>query len=214
MKALTSWELSRQLMLDELPRCNYSPGTVRYYIHAVTDFSKYFHRSPERLAPSHIREYQMHPFRDRKVPPGAIQSRCAALRFLFVKNLRRPCLLDEIPFPKRPRKLPAVRTTDEVAKLIDSARNLMHRTMPMTLYATGLRRAEFCHLTVTDIDSARMVIHVYQGKGSRDRDVLLTPKLLEILREYWPWMKPRAYLSPGMVNNSALPPGASRSYVE
>ena len=191
----------RQLMLDELQRRNYSPSTVRCYIHAVEDFSKYFHRSPERLGPSHIREYQVHLFRDRKLSPGTIQSRCAALRFLFVKTLRRPYLLDEIPFPKRPRKLPTVLSPEEVARLIDSARNLMHRTMLMTLYATGLRRAELCHLKVTDIDSERMVIHVHQGKGSRDRDVLLTPKLLETLREYWRWMKPKTYLFPGMVNN-------------
>jgi len=155
----------RQMMLDELQRRNYSPSTVRCYIHAVEEFSKHFHRSPERLGPSHIREYQVHLFRDRKLSPGTIQSRCAALRFLFVKTLRRPYLLDEIPLPKRPRKLPAVLNPEEVARLIDSARNLMHRTMLMTLYATGLRRAELCHLKVTDIDSKRMVIHVHQGKG-------------------------------------------------
>src|SRR6266567_8464114 len=170
-------------MLDELQRRNYSPSTVRCYIHAVEDFSKYFHRSPERLGPSHIREYQVHLFRDRKLSPGTIQSRCAALRFLYVKTLRRPYLHDEIPFPKRPRKLPTVLSPEEVARLIDSARNLMHRAMLMTLYATGLRRAELCHLKVTDIDSERMVIHVHQGKASRDRDVLLTPKLLDTLRD-------------------------------
>jgi integrase/recombinase XerD len=191
----------RQLMLDELQRRNYSPSTVCCYIHAVEDFSKYFHRSPERLGPSHIREYEVHLFRDRKLSAGTIQSRCAALRFLFVKTLRRSYLLDEIPFPKRPRKLPTVLSPEEVARLIDSARNLMHRAMLMTLYATGLRRAELCHLKVTDIDSERMVIHVHQGKGSRDRDVLLTAKLLDTLREYWRWMKPKTYLFPGMVNN-------------
>ena len=191
----------RQLMLDELQRRNYSPNPVRSYIHAVEDFSKYFHRSPERLGPSHIREYQVHLFRDRKLSPVTIQSRCAALRFLFVKALRRPYLLDKIPFPKRPKKLPTVLSPEEVARLIDSARNLMHRTMLMTLYATGLRRAELCHLKVSDIDSERMVIHVHQGKGSRDRDVLLTPKLLETLREYWRWMKPKTYLFPGTVKN-------------
>ena len=88
-----------------------------------------------------------------------------------------------------------------MARLIASAQNLMHRTMLMTLYATGLRRAELCHLKVSDIDSERMVIHVRQGKGGRDRDVLLTPKLLQTLREYWRWMKPRTYLFPGTVNN-------------
>ena len=98
---------------------------------------------------------------------------------------------------------PAISTHDheEVARLIASAQNLMHRTMLMMLYATGLRRAELCHLKVSDIDSERMVIHVRQGKGGRDRDVLLTPKLLETLREYWRWMKPKTYLFPGTVNN-------------
>jgi hypothetical protein len=132
----------RQLMLDELQRRNYSPSTVRCYIHAVEDFSKYFHRSPERLGPSHIRQYQVHLFRDRKLSAGTIQSRCAALRFLFVKTLRRPYLLDEIPFPKRPRKLPTVLSPEEITRLIESARNLMHRAMLMTLYATGLRRGQ------------------------------------------------------------------------
>jgi site-specific recombinase XerD len=166
----------------------------------VEDFAKYFHRSPERLGPSHIREYQVHLFRDRKLSARTIQSRCSALRFLFVKTLRRPYLPDEIPFPKCPRKLATVLSLEEVARLIDSARNLMHRTMLMILYATGLRRSELCHLKVSDIDSERMVIHVH-GKGSHERDVLLTPKLLETLREYWRWMKPKTFLFPGTVKN-------------
>jgi site-specific recombinase XerD len=167
----------------------------------VEDFAKYFHRSPYHLGPDHIRQYQVHLFRDRKLSPGTIGLRTCALRFLFVKTLRRPYLPDHIPFPKRPMRLPTVLSQEEVARLIDSARNLMHRAMLMTLYATGLRRAELCHLKVSDIDSERMVIHVRQGKGARDRDVLLTPKLLETLREYWRWMKPRTYLFPGTVKN-------------
>jgi len=92
----------RQLMLDELQRRNYSPSTVRCYIHAVEDLSRYFHRSPERLGPTHIREYQVHLFRDRKLSPGTIQSRCAALRFLFVKTLRRPTCSMRFLFPNAP----------------------------------------------------------------------------------------------------------------
>jgi integrase/recombinase XerD len=190
-------------MLDELQRRNYSQSTVRSYIYAVEDFAKYFHRSPERLGPEHIRQYQAYLFRERKLSAGTIEGRTAALRFLFVKTLRRPYLPDDIPFPKRQRRLPTILDQEEVARLIDSAANLMHRTMLMMLYATGLRRAEMCHLKVSDIDSKRMVIHVRQGKGGRDRDVLLTPKLLETLREYWSWMKPRTYLFPGTVRNWA-----------
>jgi site-specific recombinase XerD len=191
----------RQMMLDELQRRNYSQSTVRSYIFAVEDFTKHFHRSPERLGPEHIRQYQAYLFRERKLSPGTIEGRTAALRFLFIKTLRRPYLPDHIPFPKRPRRLPTILDQQEVAQLIDSAGNLMHRTMMMMLYATGLRRAEMCHLKVSDIDSKRMVIHVRQGKGGRDRDVLLTPKLLETLREYWRWMKPKTYLFPGTVKN-------------
>jgi len=191
----------RQLMLDELQRRNYSPNTVRSYIHAVEEFAKYFHRSPDQLGPDHIREYQVHLFRDRKLSPRTIEGRAAALRFLYVKTLRRSYLPDHIPFPKLHRRLPTVLSPEEVARLIDATGNLMYRAMVMTLYATGLRRAELCRLKVADLDSERMVIHVRQGKGGRDRDVLLSPKLLETLREYWRWMKPRTFLFPGMENN-------------
>ena len=111
------------------------------YIHAVEDFAKYFHRSPDRLGPDHIREYQVHLFRDRKLSPGTIAGRTAALRFLFVKTLRRPYLPDHIPFPKR-QQAAADRTQPGGGGAADRfGQNLMHRTMLMTLYATGLRRA-------------------------------------------------------------------------
>ena len=191
----------RRLMLDELQRRNYAQNTVRSYIHAVEDFARYFGKPPECLGAEHIREYQVHLFRDRKLAASTVEGRAAALRFLFVKTLRRPYLPDQIPFPKRGRRLPVVLSPEEVALLIDSARNLMHRAILMTLYATGLRRAELCRLKVTDIDSDRMMIHIREGKGGRDRDVLLSPKLLETLREYWRWMKPNTWLFPGMINN-------------
>ena len=191
----------RKSMLDELQRRNYAQNTVKSYIKAVEDFARYFGKPPERLGPEHIREYQVHLFRDRKLAASTVEGRAAALRFLFVKTLRRPYLPDQIPFPKRARRLPTVLSPDEVALLIDSARNLMHRAILMTLYATGVRRAELCRLKVADIDSSRMMIHVREGKGGRDRDVLLSPKLLETLREYWRWMKPKTFLFPGMIDN-------------
>src|SRR6202167_6500343 len=188
-------------MLDELQRRNDSPHTVRSYIHAVEAFATYFRRSPDQLGPDHIREYQVHLFRDCKLSPRTIEGQTAALRFLFVKTLGRAYLPDQIPFPKCHKRLPTVLSQEEVTRLIDSASSLMHRTMIMTLYATGARRAELCRLKVFDIDSERMVIHIQQGKGGRDRDVLLSAKLLRILREYWRWMKPKTYLFPGMENN-------------
>ena len=191
----------RQMMLDELQRRNYSPNTVRTYIHAIEDFARYFGRSPYRLGPEDIRQYQVHLFRERKLSAGTVEGRTAALRFLFVKTLKRPYIHDQIPFPKRQRPLPTVLSQDEVARLIDSAQSLMHRAMLMTLYGTGVRRAELCQLKVADVDSKRMVIRVRNGKGGRDRDVLLSDKLLETLREYWRWMKPKTYLFPGTVKN-------------
>ena len=191
----------RQLMLDELQRRNYSPETVRSYLHAVKEFARHFRRSPEQLGPDHVREYQVHLFRDRKLSARTIAGQTAALRFLFVKTLHRPYLPDALPFPKHSRRLPTVLSQEEVARLIDATGNLMHRAMVMRLYATGVRRAELCRLKVADIDSERMVLHIHEGKGGRDRDVPLSPKLLATLREYWRWMKPKTYLFPGMENN-------------
>src|ERR1700752_3949160 len=120
-------------MLDELQRRNYAQNTIRSYIHAVEDFAKYFRRSPERLGSNHIREYQVPLFRDCKLSAGTIEGRTAALRFLFVKTLRRPYLPDHIPFPKRQRRLPTILDQQEVARLIDSAGNLMYRNILMML---------------------------------------------------------------------------------
>jgi integrase/recombinase XerD len=143
----------RQKMLDELQRRNYSQNTVYTYLHAVEEFSRYFHRSPDKLGPDHIRQYQAYLFRERKLQAGTIACCSAALRFLYVKTLRRPYLLEHIPFPKCPRRLPVVLSPEEVQRVIDSAENLMRRTMVMTLYSTGIRCSELCHLKVSDLDS-------------------------------------------------------------
>ena len=116
-----------------------------------------------------------------------------------MKTLKRHYMLENIPLPKEPRTLPRVLSQGEVTTLIESASNLMHRAILMTLYATGMRRAELCQLKVSDIDKERMVIHIRQGKGQRDRDVDLSESLLETLREYWRWMKPKTYLFPGTI---------------
>src|SRR6266702_3683412 len=121
----------RQMMLDELQRRNYSPNTVRPYVHAVEEFARYFRRSPDRLGPDHVREYQVHLFRDRKLSPRTIEGQAAALRFLFVKTLRRAYLPDAIPFPKCHKRLSTSLRQEEVTRLIDSTANMMHRAMVM-----------------------------------------------------------------------------------
>src|SRR5438093_10244423 len=191
----------RKRMLEELQRRNYSPSTVRAYLYAVEEFARYFGKSPDKLNQEQLRQYQLHLLHDRKLTIGTIVGRIAALRFFFVRVLRRPYRQIDLIYPKRPERLPTVLSQEEVAQLIDSANNLLDYTMLMTLYATGMRRAELCRLKVEDIDSHRMMVHIRQGKRNCDRDVPLTPKLLETLREYWRWMKPKTYLFPGMVNN-------------
>jgi integrase/recombinase XerD len=190
----------RQKMLEELQRRNYSHRTAKTYVRIVRDFAEYFHQPPDKLGPEQIRQYQAHLFQSKKLAPATVSQYVSALRFLFIKTLRRHFLAEHIPFPKSRRRLPTVLSPEEVAQLIDSARNLYHRTLLMTLYSTAMRRAELCRLKVRDIDSQRMMIRIDQGKGSRDRDVPLSLKLLETLRVYWRWMKPTTYLFPGTVN--------------
>ena len=189
----------RRMMLEELERRNYSQHTTRYYIRTVEDFARHFHRPPDRLGLRHIREYQAELFQKRKLSPGTVTNRLAALRFFYVKTLKKAWSVAETPYPKKTHRLPTVLSQEEVARLIDGARNPFHRTLLITLYATGLRCAELARLKVSDVDSQRMVIHVRGGKGRKDRDVMLSPKLLEELRKHWRRLrrKPSDWLFPG-----------------
>ena len=189
----------RKMMLEELQRRNYAQNTIRSYIRIVEDFSRRFQRSPDRLEPKHIREYQSELFTKRKFAATTVTVYLAALRFFYTKTLKRAWSTAETPYPKRAFSLPTIRSQEEVAQLIDAARPPVHRTLLMTLYATGLRRAELARLKVTDIDSRRMVVHVQGGKGRQDRDVMLSPKLLGELRQHWHRLKPKPseWLFPG-----------------
>ncbi len=189
----------RKLMLEELQRLNYSDETIRSYIHSVEDFARYFNCSPDRLGPRHIREYQAELFRKRTLSAGSVAVRLAALRFFYCKTLKRAWSIADTPYPKKDHRLPAILSQEEVARLIQTAGTFFHRTLLMTLYATGARCAELTHLKFSDVDSKRMVIHIQGGKGRKDRDVMLSPKLLEELRAHWHRLrrKPRVWLFPG-----------------
>ncbi len=189
----------RKVMLEELQRRNYSEATTRCYIRTVEDFSRYFNRPPDRLGPGHIREYQAHLFSKKKLKPGTVTQRLAALRFFYIKTLKKAWSIAETPYPKKALRLPTILSQEEVARLIDAARTPHQRILLMTLYATGVRRAELARLKLSDIDSQRMVIHVQGGKGRKDRDVMLSSKLLEELREHWRRLrrKPSTWLFPG-----------------
>jgi site-specific recombinase XerD len=190
------------MMLEELQRRNYSQTTVNTYLKVVEDFARYFHRPPDELGKEQIRAYQVHLFQERKLGVRTVGLHTAALRFFFCKTLKRMYPVEEVPYPRAPRRLPIILTREEAIRLIDSASNLFHRAMLITMYSTGMRRAELCRLKVEDIDSTRMLIHIRQGKGGKDRDVPLSPKVLETLREYWRWMKPKTYMFPGTINGS------------
>ncbi len=189
----------RQKMLEELRRRNYSHRTATTYVRIVREFAEHFHKAPDKLGPEHIRQFQAHLFQTKKLSPFTVSQHVSALRFLFVKTLHRHFLTEYIPFPKCPKRLPTVLSPEEVTRLINASPNLYHRTLLTTLYSTALRRAELCRLKVRDVDSQRMMIRIEQGKGRRDRYVPLSPKLLETLRVYWRWMKPKTFLFPGTV---------------
>jgi integrase/recombinase XerD len=189
----------RKLMLEELERRNYSRETVRAYMAAVEDFARYFHRRPDQLGPDHIRQYQAYLFRERKLTPNSVTQRLGALRFFYIKTLQQSWSADLTPYPKKVLHLPSILSREEVNSLIEAAPTPFQRTLLMALYATGLRRAELARLKITDIDSARNVIHVRGGKGRKDRDVMLSQNLLEALREHWRSLrrKPAVWLFPG-----------------
>ena len=189
--------LLRKRMLDELQRRNYSQTTIRQYVLAVKQFAEYFRKSPEQLGGEEIRRFQLYLLKDKKLAPATVEGRMSALRFLYKKTLkRRDIAYDDLIFPKTPSKLPVVLTPEEVTRMIEAAESLLHRTILIVLYATGIRRTEASLLKVTDIDSERMVIHIRQGEGSRDRDVPMTSKLLDALREYFRGKRPKEYLFP------------------
>jgi site-specific recombinase XerD len=203
----------RKRVLEELERRNYSKATARAYVGAIRQFAAYFHRSPEQLGVEHVRQYQVHLFEERKLKPHTVMVQMCALRFLYLKVLKRPFQRDDLPLPKTPSTLPTVLSTGETARLIDSAANFHHRTILMTLYGTGMRRSELCRLQTQDIDSARMMIHIRHGKGDKDRDVPLSSTLLSQLRAHWRSLpSPRAsWLFPSLQRRQAGKPITSKT---
>jgi len=191
----------RRIMLEELQRRNFSPTTIRSYLYAVERFARHFKCRPDRLNHTHLRSYQAHLLRTGQLQPKTVRLHGSALRFFFVKTLRRRYLLDDTPYPKAPQRLPSILSVEEMARLIEAADGLYHRTMVMMLYSTGMRSAELLQLQVADIDSRRMLIHIRHGKGGRDRYVPLSPTLLATLRVYYRWMRPQTWLFPGTVHN-------------
>jgi integrase/recombinase XerD len=187
----------RKRMQEELQRRNYSESTTVCYLRQITEFAKHFGRSPAQLGPEEIKQFQLYLIQQKKVSWATYIQATAALRFLYVKTLGRALMAEKIPYPKRPKYLPTVLSQEEITRLLNATRSLKHRALLMALYGAGLRVSEACRLTIGDIDSNRMVIHVRQAKGKKDRDVMLSPVLLETLRQYWKGSRPKRWLFPG-----------------
>lgn len=196
----------RQRMIEDLKVRNRSVRTIQSYVAHVANFARHFGKSPELLGPEEIRQYQVYLVEQRHVSWSYFNQAVCALRFFYRHTLGRDWLVAHIPFPRQPRKLPVVLSQAEVIRLFDASRSLKLRAVLMTAYAAGLRLSEVTHLQVSDIDSERMVIRVRQGKGQKDRYVMLSPKLLEILRLYWRLERPTLWLFPSKSKQQPINP--------
>ena len=188
----------RRRMIEEMQIRNLAVNTQRSYVEQVSRFARHFQKSPELLGPEHIRAYQVHLTNEKKLSTGSITIAISALRFLYGVTLKKDwSFRDLIPAPKAPKKLPVILSPEEVLQFLDCVRSRKHRAILTTCYAAGLRISEAVALTPPTVDSKRMVIRVEQGKGRRDRYVMLSPKLLEVLRAWWRVEKPKDWLFSG-----------------
>jgi len=167
----------RQRMIEGLRIRNYSPKTIKEYIRRVRDFASYFRKSPAVLGPPHIRQYQLH-LVDQKASWTKFNQSVCALRFFYRTTLQKGWPVKHIPLPRQPKKLPVVLSVEEVGELLAAVQYLKHRTVLQTMYAAGLRISEAAGLRISDIDSGRMALRIEQGKGKKDRYVMLSPTLL------------------------------------
>lgn len=195
----------RQRMTEDMQIRNLSPHTQASYKQQVALFARYFNKSPELLGPEEIRVYQLYLTNERKLATSSILIAIASLRFLYKITLKKDWRFDLfIPTPKKPKALPVVLSPEEVLLFLGCIQSRKHHAILTTCYAAGLRISEAIRLTIPSIDSSRMVIRVEQGKGQKDRYVMLSERLLEILRAWWRRERPQHWLFPGIFPDSHI----------
>jgi len=187
----------RQRMIEDLQIRNYSDRTISLYVNRVAKFAQYFGRSPDLLGPEEIRQYQVFLAKKKNRSWSEFNQTVCALRFFYRVCLNKQWIIKHIPFPKPEKKLPVILSPQEIDRFFEGIGNLKHRTLLMTIYATGLRISEALDLRLEDIDSARRLLRVRQGKGHKDRYVPLSETLLRELRTYWKASRPDSWLFPG-----------------
>lgn len=205
----------RQRMNEDMRLRNLAPKTRSEYDRWVGKFTFFHGKCPERLGMDEVRDYLVHlmDVEEKSVSSYGVAS--AALRFLYAKTLRREWALDHIPLPKREKTLPIVPSPQEIAIFIEAAPGVRERTIVMVLYGAGLRTNEVARLRIRDIDSKRMMIRVNQGKGRKDRYVMLSVRLLEELRTYWKAARPTGeWLFPGADSSKPTSSDNVRSVVK
>jgi site-specific recombinase XerD len=196
-------------MIEDLQVRNLSTNTQTSYLEQVSRFARHFGKSPEELGPEEIRSYQVYLTNEKKLAPGSVVIAVSALRFLYRVTLHKDWVFEDvIPAPKKPQTLPIVLSPEETIHFLECVEHIKHRTILTTCYAAGLRISEAVHLKPAHIDSQRMVLRVDQGKGQKDRYVMLSPRLLDILRVWWRTEKPRHWLFPGHIAGKPITRGA------
>ena len=186
----------REQMTQDMILRGLSPHTQRAYLQAVTQLARHYGRAPDRISKREVKAYLLHLHQSKKRSTSTCNVAAAALRFLYHQTLGRSHTDFDIPIARKPTKLPHVLGRDEVARLLSRTRFLKHRALFLVAYAAGLRASEIVKLRPTDIDAGRMVIRVEQGKGAKDRLTALSPRLLDVLRDYWRRTQPGEFLFP------------------
>ncbi len=187
----------RQRMIEDMRIRNYSPKTIKDYVNHVAAFAKYFGKSPDQLGPAHIHSYQVHLINERKLSWSTFNNGVCALRLFYRMTLKKDWIIKHLPYGKRPKTLPVVLSKEEVLRLFAAMHKHNHRIILMAAYSAGLRVSEVARLRVEDIDCGQMLIRVRQGKGQKDRYVMLSPTLLDVLGGCAKLAQPTDWLFPG-----------------